>query len=734
MKVVYMEVMEALAFLFRIGVQGFQRSALWSGSLLLSICLCLDAQAALVIVADSSNPTLLPSQNIQIQVQGTNMQVLLSPVVGQGGETIVTFYVSDGLNQTRLFPDFGGGAPTNGAPPTLDPIPSVTVTNGGSSPPILLSISDPDTDPNLLGFSRSTSDSQMIPLTNIHIDGTGTNRLLTVAAVPGYQGTATVSVAVTDGSSQATQTFSVRVLPPNRAPVVYAGTNTTLYASLSTRLKGTVSDDGLPLTPGRVSVTWSKASGPGVVTFGTPNLSLTSVKFTVPGLYTLRLTATDGELSAKSDVVYFVRLNNDTNPPVLTNVVATRVTSSSATIRWGSNEASDSQIEMTPEGEALSFSALDVTPVLLHQVEVTNLVPGKRYSFRARSRDAVGNKGYSTPISLSTLRAARVYTSLSADLATLQSPVVSGLDGSIPYLQTSVPNQGTATFPFFAPAPDSYFVWVRVMTPDVTQSKFSFGMDAATPQLQDVSGDSWTSDWKWTRLNGPPTNGLSSSANPRRFSLNVGDHQLVVAGADSGTLLSHVLLTNDPELVPSDTGLVGGIANPLQLLSPVINIPIASGWSLLGNPIGQTVTNLSDLLSGLPDGSQFVKWDGDSMAYLTNDFSANAWSQPGMTFPLEVAGFFNNPGSSLLWTLSGPLSMDSTPLSLTTGNNLVALRSPVSGFLTTFLDPPFVAGDTVQVLDPMIGDYRVHHFDGTKWDVIPVVNLGEGFFLNLVPR
>lgn len=57
---------------------------------------------------------------------------------------------------------------------------------------------------------------------------------------------------------------------PNHAPVVTAGDDQTTTWPNTIQLTGTVTDDGLP-TNGTLTITWSKVSGPGTVTFTTPN-------------------------------------------------------------------------------------------------------------------------------------------------------------------------------------------------------------------------------------------------------------------------------------------------------------------------------------------------------------------------------------------------------------------------------------------------------------------------------
>src|SRR4030095_12789410 len=65
---------------------------------------------------------------------------------------------------------------------------------------------------------------------------------------------------------------------------------------------GVVSDDGLP-SPTSLSQSWSKINGPGTAEFANANALATQVTFSEPGSYALRLTATDGELSAADDIV-----------------------------------------------------------------------------------------------------------------------------------------------------------------------------------------------------------------------------------------------------------------------------------------------------------------------------------------------------------------------------------------------------------------------------------------------
>src|SRR5207247_1784332 len=90
--------------------------------------------------------------------------------------------------------------------------------------------------------------------------------------------------------------------PTNHAPVVDAGVDQTAgYPAAAVPLDASVVDDGFPA--GTLAVTWSKLSGPGPVTFSAPASAATAATLSVPGVYTLRLTADDSQASTTDDVM-----------------------------------------------------------------------------------------------------------------------------------------------------------------------------------------------------------------------------------------------------------------------------------------------------------------------------------------------------------------------------------------------------------------------------------------------
>jgi len=135
----------------------------------------------------------------------------------------------------------------------------------------------------------------------------------------------------------------------NTAPVVNAGSDQTLPAPGTATLTGTATDDGNPNPPGTLTTSWTLVSGPGAVSFGTPGAFSTTASFPVPGLYTVRLSAYDGEATTSDDVTITVdppagsgsgllaQYFNDAGSGVFFTSLALSRTDATVDFDWGAN-------------------------------------------------------------------------------------------------------------------------------------------------------------------------------------------------------------------------------------------------------------------------------------------------------------------------------------------------------------------------------------------------------------
>lgn len=145
-----------------------------------------------------------------------------------------------------------------------------------------------------------------------------------------------VTVAAADPlNAVGTQSFNITVADTNIAPAVNAGPDETITLPATANLAGSVTDDGKP-AGGQLTSAWTKASGPGTVTFANPAAAVTSASFSEAGTYVLRLTANDGAATSFDETTITV----NPVPPAPDYIrPAVSVTATPATTNVGTNVA-----------------------------------------------------------------------------------------------------------------------------------------------------------------------------------------------------------------------------------------------------------------------------------------------------------------------------------------------------------------------------------------------------------
>lgn len=218
--------------------------------------------------------------------------------------------------------DDGGGSSGDEEPPATNESPQV---NGGADQTIQL--------PSSATLSATVSDDGLpaspgsVSTTWSKVSGPGTVTFgnagaRSTTASFSQAGTYVLQIVASDGQLQSSDEVTITVQPAspvNQPPQVSAGVDQTIQLPASATLVGTVTDDGLPASPGTVGTAWSKVSGPGTVTFGDAGARNTTVSFSEAGTYVLRLAANDGQYQAADEVTITVQPAPVVNQPPQVN-------------------------------------------------------------------------------------------------------------------------------------------------------------------------------------------------------------------------------------------------------------------------------------------------------------------------------------------------------------------------------------------------------------------------------
>ena len=123
-------------------------------------------------------------------------------------------------------------------------------------------------------------------------------------------------------------------------------------------------------------------------------------------LYHYRVRSRDaaGNLAVSGDNTFTTLNTADSTPPVISNINASNITTSSAVINWTTNEASTSQVEYGTTTQYGFSTSINTNLTASHSVTLTGLTPNTLYHYRVRSRDGSNNLSISGDNTFSTLQ------------------------------------------------------------------------------------------------------------------------------------------------------------------------------------------------------------------------------------------------------------------------------------------------------------------------------------------
>jgi uncharacterized repeat protein (TIGR01451 family) len=190
--------------------------------------------SALTVTATSGNPALVPNANLLLGGNGANRALIITPATNQTGTAVITVTVSDGASSTNT--QFNLTVQPANDPPTISDVAAQSTSEDVPTTPIPFTIGDVETAAANLTLSASSSNTDLVPANAFTFGGSGANRTVTIRPATNRSGTATITLTVSDGTNQVSDTFTLTVNAANDAPTldVIANQNVALNATSHT--------------------------------------------------------------------------------------------------------------------------------------------------------------------------------------------------------------------------------------------------------------------------------------------------------------------------------------------------------------------------------------------------------------------------------------------------------------------------------------------------------------------
>jgi gliding motility-associated-like protein len=291
------------------------------------------APGSLSITGSSSDKTLVPDANLAFSGSGASRAVTITPAANQSGTTVITLQVSDGsLTQETTF-SFSV-TPVNDKP-AISAIDPQTTAESTATPAIPFTVSDVESDPDLLTITAVSNNLTLVPNGNITLGGTGGSRTVIITPVTGQNGVALITLTVSDGASTTPTSFQLTVSSFNDPPTITSISEQTTPEDVATgAIPFTIGDADTPITS--LTVVGS-SSDKTLVPDANINITGTDISRAVTitpapnqsGTTTITITVGDGTSSKEISFPLVVTPENDA--PTITVIAAQNSTENVAT-------------------------------------------------------------------------------------------------------------------------------------------------------------------------------------------------------------------------------------------------------------------------------------------------------------------------------------------------------------------------------------------------------------------
>ena len=230
--------------------------------------------------------------------------------------------------------------PVNQAP-TISNITNQNINEDANTGALAFTIGDVETAAGSLTLSKTSSNTALVPVSNIVFGGSGANRTVTITPLANQSGSATITITVSDGTLTASDSFVLTVAAVNDAPVIISlsASPTSGTIPLIVSFNASASDaDGSTLT-------YSYNFGDGTTGTG----ASVSHTYTTADSYTATLTVKDpsNAIATQSAIIKTsaaVKSADVNNAPVAKNISVSLKRKASKTITLSAADSDNNSL------------------------------------------------------------------------------------------------------------------------------------------------------------------------------------------------------------------------------------------------------------------------------------------------------------------------------------------------------------------------------------------------------
>ena len=264
----------------------------------------------LQLSADSSNTALVPKKNLIFEGVGNERILRITPSPDMWGTSIITITVSDGTLRTTSA--FQLNVTSVDDAPFVDGISDQIMDQDGLLS-IVFKVRDSDTPPDQITVTPDSTNRALVPVGNLQITGSGTDRTLTIRPTAGRSGITRITLSASDGVNRSSLSFELKV---NGAPQFGAIGDITLVEDTVKVVNLTVSDPDNPVTDLLVSAIVSDTllianEGIQIADLGASRILTITPGMDSVGTTVITLTITDGRMVVNRGVRVTILPVND---------------------------------------------------------------------------------------------------------------------------------------------------------------------------------------------------------------------------------------------------------------------------------------------------------------------------------------------------------------------------------------------------------------------------------------